>query len=325
MAALPIEDVSWPQTPSPPAPRSGYPPTGQILCYTLPSSPNTNPEPTAPHDMHYYLTQGLGGVEPRQFRDVKSFIRAIDSQAGKLYSGKASQQYAIFAPMTQDQFATIDRIRRIHLKGHRFHYFNHEETLIVKLMAGPVQEMTSKGFGSRLDIKIAEMGLFEDIYRMGSTSFKGNGSQREADCSWKPRKSRPLGTDWPTLVIDCGVSQSRDRLAADAHWWFENSGGQVKIVLLISYSVSKKEIRLQQWELVTIPDSHVTPVRPGPARAAPAKVREIKLVAGVSNKASLTLNFESVFLRPPAKGEGDFTFSRKELERFSTIVWGGAQ
>ena len=54
-------------------------------------------------------------------------------------------------------------------------------------------------------------------------------------------------------------------------------------------------------------------------------MREIDLVAGVSNEASLTLNFESVFLRPPAKGEGDFTFSRKELERFSTNMWKGAQ
>ena len=123
--------------------------------------------------MHYYLTEGLGGVELRQFRDAKSFIRAIELQAGKLCSGKASQQYAVFAPMTQDRFATIDRIRRARLKGHRFHYFNREETLIVKLMAGPVQEMTSKGFGGRLDIKMAEMGLFEDIYRMGSLVMSG--------------------------------------------------------------------------------------------------------------------------------------------------------
>jgi len=275
--------------------------------------------------MHYYLTEGLGGVEPRQFRDTESFIRAIQSQANKLCSGKASQQYAVFAPMTQHQFATIDRIRRPRLKGHRFHYFNHEETLIVKLMAGQVQEMTSKGLGGRLNNKIGEMGLFEDICLMGSTTFKGNRSQKEADCAWKPWKSRPLGNDWPTLVIDCGVSQSRDRLVADAHWWFENSGGQGTIVLLISYSESKKEIRLQQWELVTIPDPHATPGQPRPTRTAPAIIREIDLVAGIPNKASLTLNFESIFLRPPAKGEGDFTFSRKELQRFSTNVWEGGQ
>jgi len=108
---------------------------------------------------------------------------------------------------------------------------------------------------------------------------------------------------------------------ADAHWWLENSGRQVKIVLVISFSVSKKEIHLQQWELVTIPDPHVTQGQPRPTGTAPAIIREIDLVAGVSNEASLTLNFESVFLRPPAKGEGDFTFSQEELERYSTYVW----
>ena len=82
-----------------------------------------------------------------------------------------------------------------------------------------------------------------------------------------------------------------------------------------------KEIHLQQWEPVTIPDPHVTQGQPRPTGTAPTIIREIDLVAGVSNEASLTLNFESVSLRPPAKGEGDFTFSQEELERYSTYVW----
>ena len=146
--------------------------------------------------------------------------------------------------MTQAHLVVIDRIRETRFKGHRFLYFDREETLIVKQMSGLVQEVASKGFGVWLDGKIAGMGLFKDIGRTESATYKGNGSQKEADCSWKPWKSRPLRTDWPTLIIECGVSKSRDRLVADAHWWLENSGGQVKIVLVISFSVSKKEIHL---------------------------------------------------------------------------------
>jgi len=273
-------------------------------------SPHPNPEPAVPHDVHYDLTEGLGSAEPRQYRDSRSLIRAVESQAGKLYSGKNASQYAVFAPVTQDQLAAIERIRETRFRGHRFHYLNREETLIIKIFAGPFQGLASKGFGALLDIKIARMGLFEDIGRMESTTYKGKGSQKEANCAWKPWKSRPLGTDWPTLIIECGVSKSSDRLAVDAHWWLENSGGQVKIVLLISFSKSRREISLQQWELVTIPDPHVTPGQPRPTRTAPAIMREFDLVVGVSNEASLTLNFEKVFLRPPAEGEGDFTFSQ---------------
>jgi len=271
--------------------------------------------------MHYYLTEGLGGVEPRKFRGPKTFMKAIQSQANELCSGKTSQQYAVFAPVNQDQLAVIDRIHRAHFRGHHFLYFDREETLIVKLLAGPVPGLASQDFGGRLDNKIREMGLFEDIGRTESATFKGNGSEKEADCSWRPWTTRPLIPDWPTLVIESGISQSRDRLVADAHWWLENSGGQVKIVLVISFSQSEKEIRLQQWELVTIPDPHATQGQPGPTITAPAIIREIDLVAGVPNKASLTLNFENIFLRPPAEGEGDFIFSPEELERYSTKVW----
>ncbi|PUU72475.1 hypothetical protein B9Z19DRAFT_666532 [Tuber borchii] len=196
-------------------------------------------------------------------------------------------------------------------------------------MAGPVQALASKGFGTRLDMKIAGMGLIDDIGRVDSATYRANGSQNEADCAWKPRSCRPLKTDWPTVIIECGVSQSRDRLEVDAHWWFENSGGQVKMVLVISFSETKREIHVQQWEMTTIRNLHVTEDQPGPTSTAPTITGEFDLVAGVSNKASLMLNFERFFLRPPAKGngqrEGDIVFSRQELERYATHVWNYAQ
>ena len=58
-------------------------------------------------------------------------------------------------------------------------------------------------------------------------------------------------------------------------------------------------------------------------------MREFDLAAGVSNEGSLMLNFERVFLRPPAQGEGqrdgDIVFSQQELERYATHVWNHAQ
>lgn len=56
-------------------------------------------EPNARHDIHYYLTEGLEGVEHQQYRGVNSFIRVIESQAKKLRSDNASQ-YAVLSPLT---------------------------------------------------------------------------------------------------------------------------------------------------------------------------------------------------------------------------------
>ena len=327
MAAVLAESVDAPRTPSPPAQPFGYPPPGQLLSFSPPSSlasAHLSPQPSAPHDINYYLTAGLEGVEHQPYLERKAFISAIHSELKKLLSGKAGQ-YPVFAPVTQDQFEEIERIRRAHHKGIRFHYFDREETLIVKLFVGPFQAVAGVGFGRILDVKIAEMGLLHDICRMDAAFYEGNGSQKQAEIAWKPYSSRPLGTDWPTVVIECGVFQSRDRLEVDANWWFENSGGQVKIVFLISFSEEKKKMHIQQWELFTVPDSHVFLGQPTATRTTPTIMREFDLAAGVPNSTSLMLNFERIFLRKPAQGEGqhesDIYLSQHELELYANHVW----
>ena len=333
MAAVLAENVGAPRTPSPPAQPFGYLPPGQRLDLSPPSSlasAHLSPQPSASHDINYYLTEGLESVEHQQYRGRQSFIRAIHSQVKKLCSGKAGQ-YPVFAPVTEDQLVEIERIRRTHHKGIRLHYFNREETLIVKIFIGPFQAVAGLGFARMLDVKIAEMGLFNYIGRMDAATYEGNGSQKQADIAWQPWSPHHGAADWPTVVVECGVSQSRDRLEVDANWWFENSGGQVKIVFLISFEFSqeKKEIHFQQWELVTVLDSHVSPGQPSAARTAPAIMREFDLSAGVPNRESLMLNFEKVFLRPPTQGEGqregDITFSQHELELYANHVWAHTQ
>ncbi|KAG0133080.1 hypothetical protein HOY82DRAFT_605116 [Tuber indicum] len=327
MAAVPDENVGPPQTPSPPSQPLGYPPPGQRPDLSPPSSlasGHPSPQPSAPHDVNFYLTEGLKGVEHKQFRDSQSFGRAIDSQVKELRSGKAGQ-YLVFAPITQDQLAVIKGIRRSHHKGARLHYFNREETLIVKRFAGPVQALVGSGFGTRLDVKIGNMGLLSYICRMDAVTYEGNGSQKQANIAWEPWSPRHGAADWPTVVLECGVPQSRDRLEVEANWWFENSGGKVKIVFLISFSEEKKEIHFQQWELVTVPDSYVSPGQPTATRTFPRIMREFDLAPGVPSRESLMLNFEKVFLRPPALGkgkrEGDITFSSQDLEEYATHVW----
>ena len=160
MAAVSAENVGASGTPSLPAQPFEYPPPGQRLGLSPPSSlasAHLSTQPSAPHDINYDLTEGLESVEHQQYRDRQSFIRAIYSQVKKLRSGKAGQ-YPVFAPVAEDQLAEIERIRHTHHKGVRFHYFNREETLIVKIFASPFQAVASKGFGRMLDVKIGGMG-----------------------------------------------------------------------------------------------------------------------------------------------------------------------
>ncbi|PUU74197.1 hypothetical protein B9Z19DRAFT_1068402 [Tuber borchii] len=141
MAAVPAENVGEPPTSLPTGPAIGIYPT-RTETWSLPNSSLASaplsPQLSPPQDMKYYLTEGLKSVEHQQYRDSESCLGALDSQVKKLRSDKAGQ-YLVFAPVTQDQLVMIERIRHAHYNGVRLHYFNREETLIVKIFAGPVQ------------------------------------------------------------------------------------------------------------------------------------------------------------------------------------------
>ncbi|RPA91462.1 hypothetical protein L873DRAFT_1794861 [Choiromyces venosus 120613-1] len=170
-----------------------------------PCAPET-PLPSGPRDMHYFLSHGLEGVGYQKYRDTRSFTSAIESQADELFSGNLnSGQYAVFSLVTQTKLATIDRIRNSRLKGLRFLYLQDEETLIVKITPGPVHEVASQEFAYLIKKKAARMGLESALGLMGATTYQGIGSQKQADCALKPWLPRPRKTDWPTLVIECGL------------------------------------------------------------------------------------------------------------------------
>lgn len=177
-----------------------------------------------PLDMHYYLTEGLEGVEHHEYRDILSFKRALDA----LRSGKADEYfspYLIFSPVTPRQLANIDRLRETGYKRPRFLYLNEPKVLIVKYMQGRVHEIAVKGFERTIWGKIYAGGQKAEISPTGSTTYQGTASGKEADASLRPRRARPNDSDWPTVVLECGLSEYARRLAVDARWWLHNSGG----------------------------------------------------------------------------------------------------
>src|SRR5205807_7946171 len=142
-------------------------------------------------------------------------------------------------------------------------------------MPGGHHEAVTWELGYRIKKKAAEMGLEEALLLMGATTYQGTTNRKQADCSLKPWLSRPLITDWPTVVVECGVSESYSHLVNDSHWWLENSQGHVKVVVLLKVSVAMTRIRLEQWEMVTRPNPRVTQSHPGPTRTSPTRTSRV--------------------------------------------------
>ncbi|KAG0134864.1 hypothetical protein HOY82DRAFT_635142 [Tuber indicum] len=287
-----------------------------------PVSETSLPDSTV--DTEYYLTEGLKGVKHRQYRGPRSFLNAMDEQVVEALEDNAGQ-YAVFCPITKQQLAHIDRLRETQHKGHRFLYLNHQQALIIKLMLGWADEMANVLFGSIIRRKSLEMGLQFEFVGTGSRTITSPAGRKEGDSTYAPFEFRHSKESWPTLVVESGVSQSLARLVVDSHWWLENSGGDVKIVILISVSRAARRIHFEKWEMVTTPDTRDTIDNPTPSRAIPTKTHEVDIADNVVTGAPLRLEFEKIMLRRPEAGEGDMVFDKELLTSFAGTIWRSPQ
>ena len=282
--------------------------------------------------MHYYLTEGLEGVEHQQYRGGPSFKKAIQSKIDELLSvNSKAGQYVVFSSVKQSHLAYINRMRDTNYKGLRFLYLDNEGTLIIKVMSQVVHGLAKGWLTDILRAKIVTMGLDGALVNVGGVRFNGRQSFKEADCALKPGLFRRRPADWPTLVFECGVAESWRRLRADACWWLENSHEEVKIVLVLKVSKADRKIKLEQWEMATEPNPQVTQDHPDPTKTSLTRTQKITITAplgsGAVATAPFTLDFKKIFLRDPdpAKGEKDIVFSKEDLQALATHVWDYAQ
>src|SRR3954463_15604001 len=174
------------------------------------------------------------------------------------------------------------------------------------------------------------MGLRWELSSLGATTFKTPRVSKEGDSAFKPLSIRPNEADWPTIVLESGWSESLTRLRRDAHIWLENSGGDVKMVLLFSIGRTARTMVIEKWENRPVPANRPV-TRSITSAAAPQTPSQIQAITIDSNSntvngAPLILEFQKIFLRqtvPPL--EHDFTFTAQDLSGFATVFWAGLQ
>jgi hypothetical protein len=135
----------------------------------------------------------------------------------------------------------------------------------------------------------------------------------------------------PTIVFESGFSESLSHLRFDAGWWLKQSGGEVKIVIIISIVRAESMLLIEQWGLTPLTGRGLT------LRAAstylnnnnnsppqiPTKIQEIAIDPNTVTGAPLVLEFEKIFLRPAVPPEGDIRFTGQELAAWAAALWQG--
>ncbi|KAG0635654.1 hypothetical protein HOY80DRAFT_892692, partial [Tuber brumale] len=109
----------------------------------------------------------------------------------------------------------------------RFTCENAVELLIIHLMPGDAHESTAIDLYLMLVEKISSIrGHFiRSIHCVGCTQFQVLGCRsKQGDAGLRPA-TRQRETDWPSLMIEVGYSESLPLLRCDTQWWLLNSGG----------------------------------------------------------------------------------------------------
>jgi hypothetical protein len=266
--------------------------------------------------------EGLEHVDINQFVGIAKMRKAIDLQSTRLQKGVSNQQYLVFRPVTEVDLAKMDSVRHSIGKHTRMTHYTNTNLLIVKLMPSAKHQSAHLSLGMGLVSKVIKIGMsYRELCPMGGTRYPGHTSSKEGDSTYKP-SSRKKELDWPTIVFESGLSESLRRLRSDAKWWLENSGGDVKIVVLISIKPADKRLQIEKWELAPSLNQRATRAHSNPNTQIPSQIQEITIMPNnIVTGSPLVLEFQKIFLRPPVLPESDITFTAADLSRWADIFW----
>ena len=187
------------------------------------------------------------------FTSHKKFKEDLQRCADAFISG-TGKQYIAFRDVQQSRLRLIEHRRsRSEIPAFRLLYDAAEEVLIIKLMPGAHHEVANWKFATMFILKLASLGVSDTLEPFGSTRYEAlTGRSKEADGAWRP-STRVLPTDWPSLVIEVGVSESLGQLRADADFWLAKSGGQTRVVILLAVKKATRVMTIERWEDVPSP------------------------------------------------------------------------
>ncbi len=173
---------------------------------------------------------GYPNISPAPFTNLVAFKRICLARSKRLVEGTQTPQYLAFTSVSQESLDEIDRTReerRGGLPRMTILYDGIEQILIVKLMVGVMHEGVAHQFARMFDMKLVLLGVHASLFATGSARFRRPGGRsKEPDIGYIPL-SRQVEDDWPSFVIEVGVSESLAMLRRDAAFWTPTVMGEL--------------------------------------------------------------------------------------------------
>lgn len=166
-------------------------------------------------------------------------------------------------------------------------FFPQLQVLLAKMPATQATEGAHLGIHNTLIMRLAAMNIRHQLRSLGRTDVMTPSRIKQPTQSYKPRQiPASRSTQWPSVLIQSAYSEAESKLASDARWWLNASGGEVETVLTISVWKRSKGITFEKWDLIS------RPTRGDPERKVPKVVQKVVVSEGVMMR-------QFTLLRPP--------------------------
>ena len=267
--------------------------------------------PIREHEVHRFTT-------PRSFGNV--FLRTYElfEEHGKIVG------YLAFLEVGAEDLEAIDKLQETRrMPRMRILHYEDLNLLIVKFMPGVGHEVVVGDFLRMFMSKLPQQ-LINDraLEYLGAGRFTGNGHRKEGDCAWRPR-TRSVD-DWPSVVLEVGVSEGISALRTDAHFWISQSGGRTRVAILVAISKASKTVKVERW-------GHVASTRPQRPvgighmqHHRPRMIEELEYDANhrvIRGNPPFTIPANLVFdVLPNGVVPDDFQFSHGDLMNFFDYI-----
>ena len=253
------------------------------------------------------------------FTSYKKFKEDLQRCEDAFFSG-TGKQYLAFSDVQQSNIQQIEyRRSRSELPAFRLLYDAAEEGLITKLKLGLAHEAAAAMFFRMFDRRLVSLRVDNTLWPVRATRYKASGGRsKEADEAYRP-STRVLPTDWPSVVVEVGVSESLSQLHTDAHFWLTQSGGQTRIVILLTVKKATRVMTIERWE--DMPRTQQT--RRLSPHHNPTKMQALTLQAnGQLSGGPLLIPASKVYdTLPPGLGQNEFTFTGQDLAQYIQDYW----
>ncbi|KAJ5888509.1 hypothetical protein N7495_008550 [Penicillium taxi] len=204
-------------------------------------------------------------------------------------------------------------------------YSQDTHEMIVKC-TGKAHAAIANSFNDEIIKQVAAMSLplADSLLSTGDGRCRGNVISKDPDYSVRP-KSQSLppsrSTDWPSIVVEVGVSEKLPQSMKDATFWLSNSNNDVKMVIVVSIDPLVPNIL---FRCVMISGTLVE--RNGRTKYIYATRQEMQIKrnaarACVTTNGPLVIHFEELFLRQPMAPETDITLRFAILEGVAHAIW----